>query len=75
MLQLMSKLIFGITVFIVMAIVVGGAALVEPITAQNTTGNRSGNQTGLDLVPPRVVEEETQAEILGGQLRANTLGF
>jgi hypothetical protein len=64
----MSKLIDGITVFIVIAIVVVGAALVEPITAQNMTGNQSGDQTGeLDLLPPRVVEEDTQAEILGGQ--------
>jgi hypothetical protein len=45
-----------------------GAALVEPITAQNMTGNQSGDQNGeLDLLPPRVVEEDTQAEILGGQ--------
>jgi hypothetical protein len=64
----MSKLIHGITVFIVIAIAIMGASLGEPITAQNMTGNQSGNQTGeLDLVPPRVVEEETQAEILGGQ--------
>ena len=64
----MSKLIYGITVFIVIAIVVVGAALVEPITAQNMTGNQSCNQTGeLDLLPPRVVEEDTQVEILGGQ--------
>ena len=64
----MSKLTHGITVFIIIAIVVVGAALAEPITAQNMTGNQSGNQTGeLDLLPPRVVEEETQAEILGGQ--------
>jgi hypothetical protein len=63
----MSKLLHGITVLIIIAIVVVGAALVEPITAQNITGNQSGNQTGLDLVPPRVVEEETQAKILGGQ--------
>jgi hypothetical protein len=63
----MSKLIHGITVFIVIAIVVVRAALVVPITAQNMTGNQSGNQTGLDLVPTRMVEEETQAEILGEQ--------
>ena len=32
------------------------------------TGNQTGNQTGgLNLVPPRVIEEETQEEILGGQ--------
>ena len=32
------------------------------------TGNQTGNQTGgIDLVPPRVIEEEAQEEILGGQ--------
>jgi hypothetical protein len=46
--------------------------LTQPITAQNQlenlTGNQTGNQTGgLNLVPPRVIEEETQAEIFGGQ--------
>lgn len=40
----------------------------QPITAQNMTGNQTGNQTGgLNLVPPRVIEEETQEEIFGGQ--------
>jgi hypothetical protein len=44
----------------------------QPINAQNQldnmTGNQTGNQTGgLNLVPPRVIEEETQEEILGGQ--------
>ena len=40
----------------------------QPINAQNMTGNQTGNQTGgIDLVPPRVIEEETQEEILGGQ--------
>jgi hypothetical protein len=30
------------------------------------TGNQSSNQSvGLDLLPPRVVEKDTQAEILG----------
>ena len=40
----------------------------RPINAQNMTGNQTGNQTGgLNLVPPRVIEEETQEEIFGGQ--------
>jgi hypothetical protein len=44
----------------------------QPIIAQsqldNMTVNQTGNQTGgLNLVPPRVIEEETQEEILGGQ--------
>ena len=40
----------------------------QPINAQNMTGNQTGNQTGgIDLVPPRVIEEEAQEEILGGQ--------
>jgi hypothetical protein len=46
--------------------------LSQQITAQNQlenmTGNHTGNQSvGLDLVPPRVLEEETQEEIVGGQ--------
>ena len=42
--------------------------MTQPITAQNMTGNLTTNQTGgLNLVPPRVIEEETQEEILGGQ--------
>ena len=38
----------------------------QPINAQNITGNPTGgNQTGgLNLVPPRVIEEETQEVIL-----------
>ena len=40
----------------------------QPIIGQNMTGNQTSNQTGgLDLVPPRVIEEETQEEMLGGQ--------
>ena len=40
----------------------------QPINAQNMTGNQTGNQTGgINLVPLRVIEEETQEEILGGQ--------
>ena len=40
----------------------------QPITAQNMTGNPTGNQTGgIDLVPPSVIEEEAREEILGGQ--------
>ena len=32
------------------------------------TGNQIGNQTGgIDLVPPRVIEEEAREEIFGGQ--------
>jgi hypothetical protein len=42
--------------------------LILPITAQNMTDNQPGNQTtGIDLLSPLVVEEETRAEILGGQ--------
>ena len=41
--------------------------LEQPITAQNMTDHQTGNQTGgLDLVPPRVIEEETPEEMLGG---------
>jgi hypothetical protein len=42
--------------------------LTQSVIAQNMTGNQSSNQSvGLDLLPPRVVEEDTEAEILGGQ--------
>jgi hypothetical protein len=66
----MSKLICKLTFFIAITVfVVGvGASLIEPIAAQNMTGNQSGNQTvGPNLLPPRVVGEDTQAEIFGGQ--------
>jgi hypothetical protein len=65
-----------ITAVIAIALVVLGVSAVyqlgQPIKAQNQldnmTGNQTGNQTGgLNLVPPRVIEEETQEEILGGQ--------
>jgi hypothetical protein len=51
-----------------MVVVLNVSLLILPITAQNMTDNQPGNQTtGIDLLSPRVVEEETQAEILGGQ--------
>lgn len=65
-----------ITAVIAIALVVLGVSAVyqlgQPINAQNQldnmTGNQIGNQTGgLNLVPPRVIEEEKQEEILGGQ--------
>ena len=65
-----------ITVVIAIALVVLSVSAVyqlgQPITAQNQLDNISGNQIvnqtgGLNLVPPRVIEEETQEEIFGGQ--------
>ena len=48
----------------------------QPINAQNMTGNQTGNQTGgLNLVPLRVIEEETQEEILGVSNREQLSGF
>ena len=49
-------------------LLIDAAQLVQSVTSQNMTGNQSSNQSvGLDLLPPRVVEEDTEAEILGGQ--------
>ncbi len=61
-----------ITAVIAIALVVLSFSVVyqmtQPITAQNVTGNETTNQTGgLDLVPPRMIEEETQEEIVAGQ--------
>ena len=61
-----------ITAVIAIALVVLSVSVAyqlgQPITAQNMTSNQTGNQTGgLDLVPPRVIEEEIQEEIFGGQ--------
>ncbi len=65
-----------ITAVIAVALVVLSVSAVyqlgQPIAAQNQldnmTSNQTGNQTGgLNLLPPRVIEEETQEEILGGQ--------
>ena len=61
-----------ITTIVAIALVILSVSVVyqlgQPITAQNMTGNQTGNQTGgLDLVPPRVIEEEAQEEMLGGQ--------
>jgi hypothetical protein len=61
-----------ITAMIAIALVVLSVSAVyqmtQPISAQNMTGNQTGNQTGgLNLVPPRVIEEGTQEEIFGGQ--------
>ena len=67
----MLKSIQEITIFVVIALFVGASIaypVVQPVTAQNMTGNQSSNQTGgLDLVPPRVIEEEAQEEIVAGQ--------
>jgi hypothetical protein len=66
----LTKLIQEITVLVAIALfAVASTAyqLMQSATAQNMTGNQSSNQSvGLDLLPPRVVED-TQAEILGGQ--------
>lgn len=48
-----------------------GFQLTKQATAQNylenTTGNQTNNLTGADLLPPRVLQEETEEEILEGQ--------
>jgi hypothetical protein len=66
-----------ITIFVAMVLAVLGISTVFPllqqITAQNQlennmTGNQTGNQSaGLNLLPPRIIEEEVQEEILGEQ--------
>lgn len=57
-----------IAIVLVVLSVSVGYQLAQPITAQNMTGNQTGNQTGgLDLLPPRVIEEEAQEEIVAGQ--------
>jgi hypothetical protein len=69
----MSILIGEITLFIAIAIVVLGSSwaypMVQPTSAQNMIGNQSGNQTTrIDLLPPRVLEEEENlTEMLGEQ--------
>ena len=63
----MLKSIQEITIFVVIALFVGASIaypVVQPVTAQNMTSNQTG---GLDLVPPRVIEEEAQEEIVAGQ--------
>jgi hypothetical protein len=64
--------IHQITTIIAIALIVLSVSAIckqaQPIIAQNMTGNQTGNQTGgIDLVPPRVIEEEAQEEIFGGQ--------
>jgi uncharacterized membrane protein (DUF373 family) len=62
--QIMTVIAIAIVLIVLSVIYQFG----QPINAQNMTGNQPGNQTGgLNLVPPRVIEEETQEEILGGQ--------
>jgi hypothetical protein len=57
-----------IIIVISMVVVLNVSLLILPIPAQNMIYNQPGNQTtGTDLLSPRVVEEETRAEILGGQ--------
>ena len=72
MLKPNQKRFIQMTAVITIALVILSVSVVyqlgQPITAQNMTGNQTGNQTGgLDLVPPRVIEEEAQEEMLGGQ--------
>ena len=48
-----------------------GFQLTQQATGQNylenTTANQTNNRTGADLLPPRVLQEETEEEILEGQ--------
>lgn len=64
-----------VTPMIIILIVLGvvsGYQLTQLTTAQNQfengTGNKTSNETaGLDLIPPRVIEEEAGEEMLQGQ--------